>query len=108
MFHHVGAHPLDFGALAFPGSHQLAHGHAGGHAHHPHPPHPHMTMDITETVQEFRVSCDLPGFKKVRAWMNGWMDGWMDGFVDWLVGSRSIDWVISKSSELLLISPPPP
>ncbi len=62
MFHvPAGAHPLDFGALAFPGGF-AQHG-AGGHHHAPHA-HPHMTMDITETGDEFRVSADLPGFKK--------------------------------------------
>lgn len=57
-----GAHPLDFGALAFPGGpHHLA-PHGG---HHPAHPHPHMAMDISETDKEYRISCDLPGFKKV-------------------------------------------
>lgn len=65
MFHHVpaGAHPLDFGALAFPGAHGLSAQHGMGHGHAV----PHMQMDITETVEEFRVSADLPGFKKVNA-----------------------------------------
>lgn len=64
MFSHVpaGAHPLDFGALAFPGAHGLSSHHGPGHGH---AAHPHMQMDIAETPQDFRISADLPGFKKV-------------------------------------------